>query len=123
MNDHTGSFSTAIDGVNTPELQQADNDYAVALLIEKIAHSAYAANTLIFVLEDDAQDGPDHVDAHRSTAYVVGPYVAQGKVVSKRYATINVLRTIEDVLGLEHLSLHDAGVAPMTNVFTAHPQA
>ena len=78
---------------------------------------------MIFVLEDDAQDGPDHIDAHRSTAYVVGPYVAQGKVVSKRYATINMLRTIEDVLGLEHLSVHDGGVRPMTDVFTVNPKA
>jgi YVTN family beta-propeller protein len=117
MNDHTGAFSTAIDGVNTPELQQADNDYAVGLLVQKIANSPYASNTLIFVVEDDAQDGPDHVDAHRSTGYVVGPYVKQGKVVSTHYATVNVLRTIEDVLGLEHLSLHDAGVPPMTDVF------
>jgi hypothetical protein len=117
MNDHTGSFPTAIDGVNTPELQQADNDYAVGLLIEKIANSPYKSNTLIFVLEDDAQDGPDHVDAHRSTGYVVGPYVKRGQVVSTRYATINMLRTMEDILGLEHLSLHDAGVPPMTDVF------
>jgi hypothetical protein len=117
MNDHTGSFSTAIDGVNTPELQQADNDYAVGLLIEKIANSPYKSTTLIFVLEDDAQDGPDHVDAHRSTGYIVGPYVKRGKVVSTRYATINMLRTMEDILGLEHLSLHDAGVPPMTDVF------
>src|SRR5215471_12415547 len=118
MHDHTGNFDTAIDGVNTPELQQADNDYAVGLLVQKIANSPYAANTLIFVLEDDAQDGPDHIDAHRSTAYVAGAYVAQGKVVSKRYATINVLRTIEDVLGLEHLSVHDGGVVPMTEAFS-----
>jgi DNA-binding beta-propeller fold protein YncE len=117
MNDHTGSFSTAIDGVNTPELQQADNDYAVGLLIEKIANSPYKSSTLIFVLEDDAQDGPDHVDAHRSTGYIVGPYVKHRQVVSTRYATINMLRTMEDILGLEHLSLHDAGVPPMTDVF------
>jgi hypothetical protein len=117
MNDHTGSFSTAIDGVNTPELQQADNDYAVGLLIQKIANSPYASNTLVFVLEDDAQDGPDHVDAHRSTGYVAGAYVKHGQVVSTRYATVNMLRTIEDILGTEHLSLHDAGVPPMTDVF------
>jgi YVTN family beta-propeller protein len=117
MNDHTGAFSTAIDGVNTPELQQADNDYAVGLLVQKIANSPYAHNTLIFVIEDDAQDGPDHVDAHRSTGYVVGPYVKHGQVVSTRYATINMLRTMEDILGLQHLSLHDAGVPPMTHVF------
>jgi hypothetical protein len=123
MHDHTGNFSTAIDGVNTPELQQADNDYAVALLIDKIAHSPYKANTLVFVLEDDAQDGPDHIDAHRSTAYIAGPYVRQGKVVSTRYATINMLRTIEDILDLGHLSLHDGGVRPMTDVFSINQGA
>lgn len=117
MHDHTGNFDTAIDGVNTPELQQADNDYAVGLLIEKIAHSRYANQTLIFVLEDDSQDGPDHVDSHRSTAYVVGPYVKHGKVVSTRYSTVSMLRTMEDILGLQHLSLHEAGVAPMSDIF------
>ena len=117
MEDHMGSFATAIDGVNTPETQQADNDYAVGLLIDKVAHSRFARDTLIFVLEDDSQDGPDHVDAHRSTAYVAGPYVRHGAVVSTRYTTVNVLRTIEDVLGLEHLNLHDGGVHPMADVF------
>jgi YVTN family beta-propeller protein len=120
MEDHMGSFGTAIDGVNTPEAQQADNDYAVALLADKIAHSPYAKDTLIFVLEDDSQDGPDHVDSHRSTAYVVGPYVKHHAVVSTRYATVNVLRTIEDVLGLEHMNLHDDGVSPMADVFDIH---
>lgn len=120
MEDHTGNFDTAIDGVNTPEIQQADNDYAVGLLIDKVAHSPYAKDTLVFVLEDDAQDGPDHVDAHRSTAYVVGPYVRQGAVVSTRYATVNMLRTIEDILGLDHLNLHDGGVHPMADVFDLH---
>jgi YVTN family beta-propeller protein len=76
MHDHTGSFTTSIDGVNTPELDHADNDYAVGLLVEKVAHSPYKYDTLIFVLEDDAQAGADHVDSHRSTAYVVGPYVS-----------------------------------------------
>ena len=117
MHDHTGNFDTAIDGVNTPELQQADNDYAVGLLVERIAHSRYADSTLVFVIEDDSQDGPDHVDSHRSTAYVVGPYVKHGAVVSTRYTTVSMLRTMEDILGLEHLSLHDANVAPMTDVF------
>jgi len=120
MEDHMGSFDTAIDGVNTPETQQADNDYAVGLLVDKIAHSPYASNTLIFVLEDDSQDGPDHVDSHRSTGYVVGPYVKHGAVVSTRYATVNMLRTIEDILGVAHLNLHDGGVPPMTDVFDLH---
>ena len=117
MHDHTGNFDTAIDGVNTPELQQADNDYAVGLLVERIAHSRYASDMLVFVIEDDSQDGPDHVDSHRSTAYVVGPYVKHGAVVSTRYSTVAMLRTMEDILGLEHLSLHDANIAPMTDVF------
>jgi DNA-binding beta-propeller fold protein YncE len=123
MEDHMGSFGTAIDGVNTPEVQQADNDYAVALLVDKVAHSPYASDTLIFVLEDDAQDGPDHVDAHRSTGYVVGPYVKHHAVVSTRYATVNVLRTIEDVLGLDHLNVHDGGVSPMADVFDLRQRA
>jgi DNA-binding beta-propeller fold protein YncE len=120
MEDHMGSFASAIDGVNTPEIQQADNDYAVGLLIDKVAHSRYAKDTLIFVLEDDSQDGPDHVDAHRSTAYVVGPYVKQGAVISTRYTTVNMLRTIEDVLGLEHMNLHDGGAHPMADLFDLH---
>jgi DNA-binding beta-propeller fold protein YncE len=123
MEDHMGSFDTAIDGVNTPETQQADNDYAVGLLVDKIAHSRYAKDTLIFVLEDDSQDGPDHVDSHRSTGYVVGPYVKQGAVISTRYTTVNMLRTIEDVLGIEHMNLHDAGVHPMADVFDLHARS
>jgi len=64
MHDHTGSFATAIAGVNTPELQQSDNDYAVGMLIQTIANSSvYANNTLIFVIEDDSQDSGDHVDS------------------------------------------------------------
>ena len=117
MHDHMGNFDTAIDGVNTPETQQADNDYAVGLIVQKVANSPYAADTLIFVLEDDSQDGPDHVDAHRSTGYIAGPYVRHGVTVSTRYSTVNMIRTIEDVLGLQHLNLHDAGVKPMIDVF------
>jgi len=117
MHDHTGDFSDAIDGVNTPETQVADNDYAVGLLIDKVAHSPYAKNTLIFVIEDDAQDGPDHVNAHRSVAFVAGPYVKHHAVVSERYTTVNMIRTIEDVMGLKPLNFHDAHARPMTAVF------
>jgi YVTN family beta-propeller protein len=115
--DHMGDFDKAISGVNTPERQQADNDYAVARLIDRVAHSPYKENTLIFSIEDDAQDGPDHVDAHRTTAYVVGPYVKHGAVVSTFYTTVSMVRTIEDVLGLEHLNLNTATSRPMTDVF------
>jgi YVTN family beta-propeller protein len=118
--DHMGHFGSALLGVNTPERQQADNDYAVALLIDKIAHSPYKDSTLVFVLEDDAQDGADHVDAHRSTAYIVGPYVKQGVVVSTRYATANIVRTIEDILGMPQQNLEVAGVPPMTEIFDTH---
>ena len=115
--DHMGDFGNALDDVNTPERQQADNDYAVARLIDKVAHSPFKYNTLIFILEDDAQDGPDHVDAHRSTGYIVGPYVKRGAVVSNYYSTVNMVRTIEDVLGLQHLNLNTATRQPMSAVF------
>ena len=117
MNDHTGEFGLAISGVNTPERQVADDDYAVGKLIEAVARSRYASDTLIFIIEDDAQDGADHVDAHRSIAFVVGPYVKQGVLEHQRYSTVNILRTITDVLGLEHLSLFDATQRPMSSIF------
>ena len=120
--DHFGAFTPRQMGgafyrVNTPEKQMADNDYAIGLLIEKVAHSRYANDTLIFIIEDDAQDGPDHVDAHRSIGYIVGPYVRQGTVVSRPYTTINMIRTIEEVLDLEPLGLTDGLAEPMTDVF------
>jgi YVTN family beta-propeller protein len=119
MHDHTGNFSTAIDGVNTPEIQTADNDYAVGRIVEKVAKSKhYSGNTLVFVVEDDAQDGPDHVDAHRSIAFVAGPYVRQGAVVSKKYTTVSMMATIIDILGIEHLGTYDALDRPMTDVFS-----
>ena len=117
MEDHTGEFAHAIDGVNTPEAQVADNDYAVGELVEAVSRSPYRDSTLIVVIEDDAQDGADHVDAHRSVAFFAGPYLKHGAVVSTRYSTVNTLRTIEDVLGIEPLSLNDAYQRPMTDVF------
>ena len=103
--------------------QTADNDYAVGKLIERVAHSPYASSTLIFVIEDDAQNGPDHVDAHRTIAFVVGPYVKQGSVVHERYSTVNMVRTIEDVLGFGHLNLNDAYQRPMTAIFDLNQSA
>jgi len=117
--DHFGNFSEAQDGVNTVETMLADNDYAVGLVLDKIAHSRYAADTLIFVIEDDAQNGADHVDAHRSIALIAGPYVRQGAVVSRYFTTVSMLRTIEEVLGMKPLGLNDAFDAPMTEVFSA----
>ena len=124
MHDHTGNFGTAIDMVNTPELMQADNDYAVGLIVQKIANSIYSQNTLIFVVEDDAQDGADHVDSHRTIAFVAGAYVKQGAVISTHYNTVDFIRTMEEVLGLKQfLNLNDALGHPMTDIFTTTPQA
>jgi DNA-binding beta-propeller fold protein YncE len=115
--DHFGSFANGIDGVNTVETQMADNDYAVGQVVHSIATSPFASDTLIFIVEDDAQDGADHVDAHRSMAFIIGPYVKQKALVSSRYTTVNLLRTIEEVLGLPPLGLHDGLSEPMSDVF------
>jgi len=115
--DHMGNFRSALGGVNTPETQQADNDLAVGRLVQAVSESPYSADTLIIVTEDDGQDGPDHVDSHRVPAYVIGPYVKKGVVVSTHYSQVNVLRTIEDILGTEHLNLNTALQRPMTEVF------
>jgi DNA-binding beta-propeller fold protein YncE len=117
MRDHLGDFAKSIDGLNTPEAQVADNDYAVGRLVETVAHSPYADSTLIIIIEDDAQDGADHVDAHRSVCFLAGPYLEHHAVVSERYSTINVLATIEDILGLGHLSIYDAYQRPMSAAF------
>jgi YVTN family beta-propeller protein len=118
--DHMGSFATALAGVNTPETQQADDDLAVGRVVQAVSESPYAANTLIIITEDDCQDGPDHVDSHRATAFVVGPYVRQGEVVSNHYSQVNALRTIEDILGTAHINLNTAFQRPMVDVFDTH---
>jgi hypothetical protein len=117
MHDHTGDFSSAILGVNTPELQVADDDYAVGLLVQKIANSRYKDDTLIFVIEDDSQDGGDHVDSHRSVAFVIGPYVKQKAVVSTPYTTLSMLRTMEEILGVGNLNLNDSSANAMADAF------
>lgn len=114
--EHFGNFSTAKFGVNTVETQMADNDYAMGLVIEKIANSPFKHNTLIFVLEDDAQNGGDHVDPHRSVAYIAGPYVKQGALVSENYTTVNLLHTMAEILGMKPMGLND-GLADFMDVF------
>ena len=121
--DHMGNFGSALAGVNTPETQQADDDFAVGRLVEAVAHSPYALDTLIIVTEDDCQDGPDHVDSHRATTYMVGPYVKKGAVVSTHYSQVNVLRTIEDVLGTRHINLNTAFQRPMAKAFDINSSA
>ncbi len=115
--DHFGDFDTALDGVNTVEAEMADNDYAVGQVIETIANGTAAGSSLVFVIEDDAQNGADHVDARRSVALVAGATVKQGALVSTRYTTVNMLRTIESVLGLKPMGLNDGLAMPMADLF------
>ena len=115
--DHFGAFAEGIDGVNTVETEMADNDYAIAMTVEAVAKSPFAKDTLIFMIEDDAQDGADHVDAHRSMALVAGPYVKQGAVVSTPYTTVDLLFTLESILGLKPQNLNLARARFMTDVF------
>jgi YVTN family beta-propeller protein len=117
--DHFGDFSKAMDGVNTVETEFADNDYAIGLIVQKIANSPFAKDTVIFTIEDDAQNGPDHMDAHRTVSLAAGAYVRQGVVVSSRYTTVNLLRTIEELLGMNPMGLNDAAAAPMSDIFSA----
>ncbi|MDR3736418.1 MAG: hypothetical protein P4L10_12885, partial [Acidobacteriaceae bacterium] len=124
MHDHTGNFGDPGGfRINTPELQQTDNDYAVGLLVQKIANSIYANNTLIFVIEDDSQDSGDHVNSHRTIAFVAGAYVKQQALVSTPYNTINFVRTIEEVLGLPPMNLNDAVANPMADIFNTTPSS
>jgi DNA-binding beta-propeller fold protein YncE len=119
--DHFGSTATAIAGLNTPSLQMSDNDYAIGRLVDFISHSQYWQNTAIFILEDDAQNGGDHIDSHRSFVYAISPYSRRGVTISTNYNTVNVLRTIEDLLGIDHLNQSDANAAPMADVFMHTP--
>ncbi|HEV2299883.1 MAG TPA: beta-propeller fold lactonase family protein [Candidatus Acidoferrales bacterium] len=116
--DHFGNFADAIDGTGTVEAEIGDNDYAIGKLIESVGASPYRDSTIVCIVEDDAQNGPDHVDAHRSPAFIIGAYVKQGAVVSTHYTTVNMLRTIEDVLGIGPMGINDDVVEPMADVFT-----
>ena len=114
MRDHTAGTGN---GQTSPRGMVADNDYAVGQVVDAISHSPYWKRTVICVLEDDAQAGFDHVDCHRSPAYVISPWIEKGKVDSHFYNTDSMLRTMELVLGLKPLSQYDAVAAPI-NVFT-----
>jgi YVTN family beta-propeller protein len=117
--DHFGSFGSNVGGLNTPNLEIADNDYALGRLVQAVSNSPYWKDTAIFVVEDDAQDGPDHVDAHRSPGYAISAYTKRHAVIHTFYNTMNALRTIEDLLGMNHLGMNDANADPMADVFTS----
>jgi YVTN family beta-propeller protein len=107
-------------GAFTPQAMVASNDYAVGMLVDRVSHSKYWATTAIFIIEDDAQDGPDHVDARRTTGLVISPYVKRGIVDSTQYSTSSMLRSMELLLGLPPMSQYDAAAAPMYASFGAN---
>ncbi len=115
INDHTEGLSL---GRKTPFAHVADNDYAVGLFIEYLSKSSIWESSAVFILEDDAQNGPDHVDAHRSTAYVAGGFVKNNYVDHTMYSTSGMLRTIELILGLPPMSQYDAAAEPMWRCFS-----
>jgi hypothetical protein len=117
-NDHTQG---AQGGKLTPISLVADNDYALGIIVEAVTKSRFWRDTAIFVLEDDAQDGPDHLDSHRSLAYILSPFVKRGAIDSTMYNTSSMLRTIELILGLDPMTHFDAGAEPMFRAFTATP--
>lgn len=116
-NDHTAGTRP---GSQTPQAYVATNDQAVGKLVERVSHSRYWSSTAIFVLEDDAQNGPDHVSDQRSTVYVASPY-ARGGVQHAHYSTSSVLHTIELLLGMPPLSIYDATARPLYDAFALTP--
>jgi hypothetical protein len=116
--DHTHGASP---GAHTPTAYVGDNDLALGQIVEAVSHSKFWPQTAIFVVEDDAQNGPDHVDAHRTTAFVISPYTRHGAVDSTMYSTSSMLRTLELILGLKPMSQFDAAAMPMYNSFQATP--
>jgi hypothetical protein len=117
-NDHTAGTKV---GSPTPTAYVADNDLALGRVVEAVSKSKFWKETAIFVVEDDAQNGPDHVDAHRTVALVVSPWTKRKHVDSTMYSTSSMLRTMELILGLKPMSQFDAAARPMYNSFAAKP--
>ena len=119
-NDHTSGQKK---GKISPTSAVADNDQGVGLMLEHLSHSPIWKESVVFILEDDAQNGPDHIDAHRSPVYVAGGYVKRNAVSHTMYSTSGVLRTIELILGLPPMSQYDAAATPMFDCFSNTPDA
>jgi hypothetical protein len=117
-NNHTEGLTP---GKWTPEFMVADNDEATGMVVDAISHSPYWPTTAIFIIEDDPQDGADHVEAHRSTLVVVSPWVRRGALVSSHYDNASLWRTIELLLGLPPQSQTTAGAAPMFDLWATEP--
>ena len=117
-NDHTEGMRK---GRPTPFAHVADNDLAVGMFLDYLSKSPVWKESTVFILEDDAQNGPDHVDAHRSPVYLAGPYVKRNFVDHRPYTTSGVLRTIELILGIPPMSQYDAAATPMWRCFSSTP--
>jgi len=117
-NDHTEGTTA---GRPTPFAHVADNDLGVGQLVEHLSQSPIWKESVVFILEDDAQNGPDHVDAHRSPAYIAGGFVKRHYVDHTPYSTSSMLHTIELILGLQPMSQYDAAAVPMWHAFSAQP--
>ena len=113
--DHTQGMKV---GKMTPFAHAADNDLAVGMFLDYLSHSSVWKESAVFIVEDDAQNGADHVDAHRSTAYLASPYVRRGYIDHTPYTTASVLRTMELILGVSPMTQYDASATPMWRSFT-----
>ena len=116
-NDHTTGLKT---GFPTPQFMVADNDYAVGRLVEAVSASAYWKDTAIFIVEDDAQSGPDHVDSHRSVGLAISAYNRPGALIHKFHNTVSMIRTMEMLLGIPPMNQLDASAVPM-DIFQETP--
>src|SRR5262249_25385270 len=114
-NDHTSGTNP---GAPTPAAQVADNDLAFGQIVEALSHSRFWPDTCVFAIEDDPQNGCDHVSGYRTTAYVVSPYTKRHQVVSTQYNQVSMVRTIELILGLPPMNQLDATATPMSDCFT-----
>jgi YVTN family beta-propeller protein len=117
-NDHTSGQRK---GAISPIAAVADNDQAIGRFIEHLSNSSIWKESVVFILEDDAQNGPDHIDAHRSPVFIASPYVKRNAVIHGMYSTSGVLRTMELILGLPPMSQYDAAAMPLYDCFTSKP--
>jgi hypothetical protein len=117
-NDHTSGGRV---GAPTPFAHVADNDLALGRFVEHLSKTKIWGESAVFVVEDDAQNGPDHVDAHRSPALVISPWVRRRQVDHTMYSTAGILRTMELILGLPPMSQYDAAATPLWRPFTDKP--
>ena len=116
--DHTRGTQT---GFPVPSAMVADSDLALGQLVDMISHSSIWSSSVIFVVEDDSQDGADHVNAHRIPVAVISPYAKQGAIIHRRYDLVSVVRSMELIMGMKPLSLNDALATPMYDAFTSEP--